>query len=87
MNQGVQIKLTPQTQARLDELARETGRKADDLVEDALFGYFDEVGRLREVLESRYDDLENGRVTAIDGDVAQAHLREKSCIRRSERQG
>jgi hypothetical protein len=86
MNQGVQINLTPQTQAKLDTLARETGRKADDLVEDALAGYLDEVGHLREVLESRYDDLKSGRLTAIDGDVALVQLREKSRIRRSERQ-
>jgi hypothetical protein len=30
--------LTPQTQAKLDKLAQETGRNADELVEDALIG-------------------------------------------------
>jgi hypothetical protein len=82
----VRINLTPQTQAKLDTLARETGRKADDMVEDALAGYLDEVGHLRDVLDGRYDDLKSGRLTAIDGDVALARLREKSRIRRSERQ-
>ena len=70
MTDHVQINLTPQTQARLDKLARETGRGADDLVEDALVGYLDEVAQLRGVLDSRYEDLKSGRVPGIDGDAA-----------------
>jgi predicted DNA-binding protein len=87
MTGDVQINLTPQTQARLDKLTRETGRNADDLVEDALVGYLDEVARVREVLDSRYDELKSGRVAPIDGDVALAHMRERSRVRRSERNG
>jgi predicted transcriptional regulator len=85
MNEVVQINLTPQTQAKLDKLAQQTGRNADDLVEDALVGYLDEVAQLREVLDSRYDDLKSGRVTAIDGNAALAQMREKSRVRRAER--
>jgi predicted transcriptional regulator len=85
MTGDVQINLTPQTRARLDQLAQKTGRKADDLVEDALIGYLDEVALVREVLDGRYDELKSGRVAAIDGDVALAHMREKSRKRRSER--
>ena len=87
MTGDVQINLTPETQARLDKLARETGRNADDLVEDALVGYLDEVTQVREVLDRRYEELKSGRVAAIDGDVALAHLRERSRVRRSERDG
>jgi len=87
MTGDVQINLTPQTQARLDKLARETGRNADELVEDALVGYLDEVAQVREVLDRRYDELESGRVAAINGDVALAHMRERSRLRRSERDG
>jgi predicted transcriptional regulator len=85
MTDDVQINLTLKTQARLDELAREMGRSADDLVEDALVGCLDEVAHLREALDSRYDALKSGRVAAIDRNVALAHLREKSRVRRSER--
>ncbi len=85
MNDDVQINLTPQTRAKLDKLAQETGRNADDLVEDALVGYLDEVAQLREVLDSRFDDLKSGRVKPIPGDVALAQIREKSQVRRSER--
>ena len=83
MTDHVQINLTPQTQARLDKLARETGRGADDLVEDALVGYLDEVAQLRGVLDSRYEDLKSGRVPGIDGDAALARMRDKSRMRRS----
>jgi len=59
------------TQAKLDKLAQVTGRTADDLVEDALVvGYLDEVAVLREVLDSRYDDLKSGRFRAIEAVVA-----------------
>jgi predicted DNA-binding protein len=85
MNHDVQINLTPQTQAKLDKLAQQTGRNADELVEDVLVGYLDEVGQLHEVLDRRYDDLKRGRVNAIDGDVARARIREKSRVRRAER--
>jgi acetyl esterase/lipase len=43
--------------------------------------YLDEVGHMREVLESRFDDLKTGRVTAIDGDVALAQLRSKPSLK------
>jgi predicted DNA-binding protein len=85
MTDNVQINLTPQTQAKLDKLAQETGRNADDLVEDALVGYLDEVAQLRQILDSRYDDLKSGQLQAIDGDVALAQMREKSRVHRSER--
>jgi predicted transcriptional regulator len=85
MNEDVQINLTPQTRAKLDKLAQETGRNADDLVEDALVGYLDEVAQLREVLDSRFDDLKSGRVKPTVGDIALAQIREKSQVRRSER--
>ena len=85
MTDNVQINLTPQTQAKLDKLAQETGRNADDLVEDALVGHLDEVAQLRQILDSRYDDLKSGQLKAIDGDVALAQMREKSRVHRSER--
>jgi hypothetical protein len=85
MNDDVQINLMPQTRANLDKLAQETGRNADDLVEDALVGYLDEVAQLREVLDSRFDDLKSGRVKPIVGDIALALIREKSQVLRSER--
>ena len=85
MTDDVQVNLTPETRARLDKLAQETGRNADDMVEDALVGYLDEVAQLREGLDSRFDDLKSGRVKPIPGHVALAQIHKKSQVRRSER--
>jgi predicted transcriptional regulator len=62
-------------QARLEQLARDTGRPASELVEDAIAGYLDEVQKTREMLDSRYDDLKSGRVQPIDGEAFFENLR------------
>jgi hypothetical protein len=67
----------------LSELAAASGRAPDQLVEDALTGYLEELAALRATLESRYDDLKSGRVAAIEGDEAARRLREKSERRRA----
>jgi len=78
----MEVRFNPDLQAKLDELAIETGRATSELVEDAVLGYFDELARAREALNSRYDDLKSGRVKAIPGDEVIARLREKSAARR-----
>ncbi|MBZ5675533.1 MAG: hypothetical protein LAP61_14935 [Acidobacteriia bacterium] len=72
------MKFKPDLQAKLDELATETGRPTDELVEDVVAGYFDELARTRDTLNSRYDDLKSGRVKPISRDEVVAHFREKS---------
>ena len=54
--------LNPDLQAKLDQLAQETGRATAELVADAMAGYFEELARVRETLNSRYDDLKSGKV-------------------------
>jgi len=81
----MEVHFKPDLQAKLDELATETGRPTDELVEDAVLGYFDELAQTRETLNSRYDDLKSGRVKPIPGDEVIARLREKSAARRSPR--
>jgi len=78
----MEVRFNPDLQAKLDELAIETGRATSELVEDAVLGYFDELARAREALNSRYDDLKSGTVKAIPGDEVIARLREKSAARR-----
>jgi len=80
----MEVRFNPDLQAKLDELAIETGRATSELVEDAVLGYFDELARAREALNSRYDDLKSGRVKAIPGDEVIARLRKKSAARRLE---
>ncbi len=74
----MEVRFTPDVQAKLEQLARESGRQSADLVEDAVIGYFDELTHAREMLDRRYDDLERGRVTPIDGDEAYRRLMEKT---------
>ncbi|HEY4933464.1 MAG TPA: hypothetical protein VII23_18020 [Terriglobales bacterium] len=81
----MEVHFNPDLQAKLDELATETGRPTDELVEDAVLGYFNELAQTRESLNSRYDELKSGRVKPIPGDEVIARLREKSAARRSPR--
>ncbi|MDP2055124.1 MAG: hypothetical protein Q8L75_15925 [Acidobacteriota bacterium] len=79
----MELHLAPEMVKKLTDLAATTGRRADDLVQDALSGYLEELGSLRETLGSRYDDLKDGRVEAVDGDEARRRLRERSDQRRA----
>jgi hypothetical protein len=66
-------------------MVRESGRPTDELVEDAINGYFDELAYTRLLLDHRYDDLENGRVKLIGGDEVRSRLLAKSAARRLSR--
>ncbi len=79
----MEVHFRPETESRLQELSAKTGRAPDDLVEDAMAGYLQELAQVREVLDSRYDDLKSGRVKPVDGEKAFANLRRKSKDRRS----
>ena len=81
----VKVNFKPETESRLQELAAKTGRAPDDLVEDALAGYLQELSQVREMLDSRYDDLKSGRVKPVDGEESFARLRRKSEDRRTSR--
>jgi len=74
----MEVHFRPDVQARLDQMAHESGRPCDELVEDAVVGYFDELAHARETLDRRFDDLECGRVTPIDGEEAYRRLMEKT---------
>jgi predicted transcriptional regulator len=81
----MEVNLSPETESRLHELAAKTGRAANDLVEDAMAGYLQELAQLRENLDTRYDDLKSRRVKPVDGEEAFANLRRKSEDRRAGR--
>ena len=74
---GMEVRFSPETESRLQELAAKSGRPADDLVEDALSGYLEELASLRDMLDTRYDDIESGRVKPIDGEAFFEGLRER----------
>jgi predicted transcriptional regulator len=81
----VKVNFRPETESRLQELAAKTGRAPDDLVEDAMAGYLQELAQVRETLDSRYEDLKSGRVKPLEGEEAFARLRGKSEDRRTSR--
>ncbi len=81
----MEVNFRPETESRLQELAAKTGRAPNDLVEDAMAGYLQELAQLRENLDGRYDDLKSGRVMPVDGEEAFASLRHKSDNRRAGR--
>jgi hypothetical protein len=72
----------PDLQAKLDRWVTETGRGPDELIEDAMAAYFDELAQTREMLNNRYDDLKSGRVKPISRDELVADFREKSAAAR-----
>ena len=79
----MEVHVTPGTAKKLKALAETSGRAHQEIVEDALAGYVEEVASVRKTLDSRYDELKSGRIEAIDGEEAFKMLREKSERRRS----
>jgi predicted transcriptional regulator len=74
----MEVHVTAETAKKLKDLAATSGRAPDDIVEDALAGYLEEVASVRKTLDSRCDDLESGRVKPIGGEDAFRTLPEKS---------
>jgi hypothetical protein len=64
----LEVHFAPEVEKKLNDLATQSGRGADQLVQDAVLGYFDELAQTRDMLNSRYDDLKSGRVKPIDGE-------------------
>jgi hypothetical protein len=82
----MEIHFTPETESKLKDIAAQTGRgNADVLVQDVIQEYFGDLAQARETLDSRYDDLESGRVKSIPGDEVIARLRAKSAAHRARR--
>jgi predicted DNA-binding protein len=47
---GMEVHFTPDVEAKLNALATETGRAADEFVQDAMAGYFEELAGVRDML-------------------------------------
>jgi predicted transcriptional regulator len=74
---AMEVHFAPDLQAKIDQLAIETGRAPDKLLEDALAGYVAELAETREMLNSRYDDLKSGKVRPVDGEAFFENLRKR----------
>jgi predicted DNA-binding protein len=71
------IRLKPETESQLMELAARSGRAADDLVEDAMAGFLDELGDVQSTLDRRYREVKSGAVKLIDGEEFFETLRQR----------
>jgi hypothetical protein len=80
----MEVQFTSATEKKLNALAIESGRRTDDLVEDAMAGYLEDVVQVRNMLDSRYDDLKSGRVKPIPGEEVFGRLRAKSAARKAK---
>jgi predicted DNA-binding protein len=74
---SMELHLTPELESKLAEFSATTGRAPDDLIQDAILGYFEEMTQLRGTLDRRYDDLKSGRVQPIDGEAFFETLRQR----------
>jgi hypothetical protein len=80
---GMEVHFAPEVEKQLHDLAAQTGRGTDELLQDALAVYFDELAQTREMLNSRYDDLKSGRAKPIDGEEAFSLLKAKTEAQRN----
>jgi hypothetical protein len=74
----MEVHFAPDVEKKLRDLAAQSGCGTDEVLQDALAGYLDEVGKTRDMLNSRYDALKSGRVKPIDGEEAFARLKAKT---------
>ena len=81
----MEVHFAPDVEKKLKDLAAQSGRGTDELLQDALAGYFDELVQMRGVLNSRYDELKSGKVKPIDGEEALARLKAKTEAQRNRR--
>ena len=79
----MEVHLTPDIEKKLHDLASQSGRNTDELLQDAMAGYLDELAPLRDMFNSRYDDLKSGSVKAIDGEDAFVRLKAKTEAQRN----
>jgi predicted DNA-binding protein len=76
------VKLKPETESRLQQLAATTGRDPAELVEDAMAGYLAELADVRTTLDNRYDQIKNGLVKPLSSEEAFEFLQRNSEDRR-----
>jgi hypothetical protein len=78
----MEVHFTPEQEARLAQTAALQGRNPAELVQDVVEGFFDDLAKTREMLNTRYDELKSGKVKPIPGDEVEAYFREKSAAAR-----
>ena len=75
---AMDIHFAPDVEKKLNDLASKSGRGTEELLQDALAGYLDELTETRDMLDSRYDEMKSGRVKLLDGEEALARLKART---------
>ena len=78
----MEVHFAPDVEKKLNDLVAQSGRGTDEVLQDALAGYFDELVETRDMLNSRYDGLKSGGVEPIDGEEALSRLKAKTQAQR-----
>lgn len=73
----MEVYFAPELEKRLNELAAQTGRPADELVQDAVAGYIVDLRETLAMLDRRYEDIKGGKVKLIPGAEVEAYFRQK----------
>jgi hypothetical protein len=68
---------------KFNDIAAQSGRRTEDLLQDALAAPFDELVETRDMLSDRYDELNSGNVEPIDGEEGFARLKTKTEAQRN----
>jgi len=74
----MEVRIKPDTESQLNEVAAKSGRPVEELVADVLAAYCTEAAEVRTMLDGRYDDIKTGRLKPMDGEAAFGRLRNKS---------
>lgn len=82
----MEMNLTPDVQAELEQFTTETGCKAETLVNSLLSDYFNEHAKVRQTLDRRYDDIKSGRVIPLDGPTVFREILAENDAKRAQAQ-
>src|SRR5207253_9872641 len=76
----MEVHVTPETAKKLKDLAATSGRAPEDIVEDALAGYLEEVASVRKTLDSRYrrSQERSGETDRWRGGIQEAARKERA---------
>jgi len=80
----MEVRLEPELAAKVEQWSAETGRPVNELLEDAVKGYFKEVEEVRTTLDRRFDEIVSGKVKGLDGPEAVRLIKERAAARRSQ---
>ena len=73
----MEVHFTPELEKKLNDIAAQSGRPAEEVVQDVIAGYVDELAGTCQTLDSRYDDLKSGRIQPINGEAFFDRLRRR----------